>query len=68
MDGANEQTGRKNKSSTFVLAAFISFGPCNIFAHGKYFLQSAHCLTFRLQTLFLFPLGVRSGIAKLGQD
>jgi hypothetical protein len=27
-----------------------------------------NALTFHLQTLFLFPLGVRSGLARLGQD
>jgi hypothetical protein len=31
MDGANGQTGGKNRSSTFVLTAFISFGLFNIF-------------------------------------
>jgi hypothetical protein len=31
MDGANGQTGRNNRSSTFVLTAFISFGLFNIF-------------------------------------
>jgi len=46
MDEANGQTGRKSSSSTFVLTAFISFGLCNIFAHGKYFLQSAHLSHF----------------------
>jgi hypothetical protein len=29
MDGANGQTGGKNRSSTFVLTAFISFGLFN---------------------------------------
>jgi S-adenosylmethionine:diacylglycerol 3-amino-3-carboxypropyl transferase len=46
MDGANGQTGGKNSSSTFVLTALISFGLCNFFAHGKYFLQSAHLSHF----------------------
>jgi hypothetical protein len=36
------QTRRKSSNNTFALTAFISFGLCNIFAHGKYFLQSAH--------------------------
>jgi hypothetical protein len=31
MDGANGQTGGKNRSSTFVLTAFISFGPFKYF-------------------------------------
>jgi hypothetical protein len=31
MDGANGQTGGKNRSSTFVLTTFISFGLFNIF-------------------------------------
>jgi hypothetical protein len=31
MDAANGQTGGKNCKSTFVLAAFISFGLFNIF-------------------------------------
>jgi hypothetical protein len=31
MDGANGQTGGKNRSSTFVLTAFISFGLFDIF-------------------------------------
>jgi len=46
MDGANGQIGQKSSSSTFVLTAFISFGLCNIFADGKYFLQSAHLSHF----------------------
>jgi hypothetical protein len=31
--GTNMQTGGKNRSSTFVLTAFISFGLFNIFRH-----------------------------------
>jgi hypothetical protein len=31
MDGANGQTEGKNRSSTFVLTAFVSFGRFNIF-------------------------------------
>jgi hypothetical protein len=31
MDGANGQTGGKNRSSAFVLTAFISFGLFNVF-------------------------------------
>jgi succinate-acetate transporter protein len=31
MDGANVQTGGKNRSNTFVLTAFISFGLFNVF-------------------------------------
>jgi hypothetical protein len=31
MDDANGQTGGKNRSSTFVLTAFISFGLFNVF-------------------------------------
>jgi succinate-acetate transporter protein len=31
MDGANGQNGGKNRRSTFVLTAFISFGLFNIF-------------------------------------
>jgi len=31
MRGANGQTGGKNRSSTFVLTAFISFGLFNVF-------------------------------------
>ncbi len=31
MDGANGQTGGKNRSRSFVLTAFISFGLFNIF-------------------------------------
>jgi hypothetical protein len=31
MDEANGQTGGKNRSSTFVLTAFISFGQFNVF-------------------------------------
>ncbi len=46
MDGANGQTRRKNRWRTFVLTTFISFGLCNIFAHEKYFLQSAHLSYF----------------------
>jgi len=35
MDGANGQIGRKHRSSTFVLIAFISFGLFNVFlAYG----------------------------------
>jgi hypothetical protein len=35
MDAANGQTGGKNRSSTFVLTAFISFGLFNIFWAGS---------------------------------
>jgi len=31
MDGANGQTGGKNRRNTFVLTAFISFGLFNVF-------------------------------------
>jgi hypothetical protein len=31
MDGAHGQTGGKNRASTFVLTAFISFGLFNVF-------------------------------------
>ncbi len=31
-------------------------------------INAMKCLTFHVQTLFLFPLGVRSGLARLGQD
>ncbi len=31
MDGANGQTGGNNRSSTFVVTAFISFGRFNVF-------------------------------------
>jgi len=33
MDGANGQTGGKNRSSTFVLTSFICFGMFNIFQY-----------------------------------
>jgi hypothetical protein len=32
---ANGQTGGKNRSSTFVLTAFISFGLLNLLVGGK---------------------------------
>jgi succinate-acetate transporter protein len=31
MDGASGQTGGKNRTNTFVLTAFISFGMFNVF-------------------------------------
>jgi hypothetical protein len=34
MNGASEQTGGKNRTSTFVLTAFISFG---LFMFSNYF-------------------------------
>jgi hypothetical protein len=34
MDGANGQTGGKNRTGTFVLTAFISFGLFNVFHLG----------------------------------
>jgi hypothetical protein len=34
MDGASGQTGEKNRTSTFVLTAFISFGLFNVFQLG----------------------------------
>jgi hypothetical protein len=68
MDGANGQTGRKNSSTTFVMTAFISCGLCNIFAHGKYFLHSAYLSHFPPPNTISLPSGVRSRIARLGQD
>jgi hypothetical protein len=34
MNGASGQTGGKNRTSTFVLIAFISFGLFNVFQLG----------------------------------
>jgi hypothetical protein len=48
MDGANGQTGGKNRGSTFVLTAFISFALFNVF-------QLFACLNFcPYYRLFLF--------------
>jgi hypothetical protein len=49
MDGANGQTEGKNRSSTFVLTAFISFGPFSIFPlvagkNGTAHLRSSHLM------------------------
>jgi hypothetical protein len=40
MDEANGQTGGKDRSSTFVLTAFISFGLFNNFALSACYLTS----------------------------
>jgi len=34
MNGASGQTGGKNRTTTFVLTTFISFGPFNVFQLG----------------------------------
>jgi succinate-acetate transporter protein len=57
MDGASGQTGRKkNRTSTFVLAAFISFGLFNVFHLG---IQVPACNM--ISTIKLRPLG-RNGV------
>jgi hypothetical protein len=56
MDGANGQTGGKNRSSTFVLTAFISFGLLNIFQKRSFYERHSMC---RIRTENRVVLGNR---------
>jgi hypothetical protein len=51
MDGANGQTGGKNRSSTFVLTAFISFG----LTHTISLAASSSVAHYKLMTFFNVP-------------